>query len=258
MRMSNRICVFCTLAACLFAVTYPWAQTAENADAGLPSSTRWLLDAAGEKQRSAIKSVYMIICEKQNSKGTGFLIANGMIVTDNHVVEGCAATELRALSASGATIRFLRMATDADRDLALLKPAMPITGGLTLASDISPDVGATVTTWGYPLIYNGPAPLLSVGYVAGFDSAVSHGKTIKHIVVNGAFNPGNSGGPLLLHGTDKVVGVVVWKMLILPQWTKAYITGLGNASAKVCCAVTLDLQMVRHVVCPMMRRSPLC
>jgi hypothetical protein len=34
---------------------------------------------------------------------------------------------------------------------------------------------------------------------------------VKHIVVNGAFNPGNSGGPLLISGTDKLIGVVVSK-----------------------------------------------
>lgn len=39
------------------------------------------------------------------------------------------------------------------------------------------------------------------------------GKTIKHLVVNGAFNSGNSGGPLFIGHDESVVGVVVSKAL---------------------------------------------
>jgi len=39
---------------------------------------------------------------------------------------------------------------------------------------------------------------------------------VKHIVVNGAFNPGNSGGPLFQSGDSKVIGVVVAKFHLYP------------------------------------------
>jgi len=49
--------------------------------------------------------------------------------------------------------------------------------------------GDPVTTWGFPLIYNGPAPLLSVGYLSGFEAVQQGDKVVKHLVANGAFNP---------------------------------------------------------------------
>jgi hypothetical protein len=41
---------------------------------------------------------------------------------------------------------------------------------------------------------------------------------VKHYVVNGAFNPGNSGGPLIASVDDAAVGVVVSKHAPITQW----------------------------------------
>ena len=128
-----------------------------------------------------------------------------------------------------------------NRDLALLRPTSHLEGGFELGSDVSPTVGTTVTTWGYPLIYNGPAPLLSVGSVAGYNDAHVGTAIVKHIVVNGAFNPGNSGGPLLVSSDTQVVGVVVWKMRLLPDWVQTVINGFGHATIGSCCVATLTL-----------------
>ncbi len=72
-------------------------------------------------------------------------------------------------------------------------------------------------------MYNGPAPILSVGYVAGYASRSLGRRTAKHVIVNGAFNPGNSGGPVFKQNDDKVIAVVVWKALILPGWVPSAI-----------------------------------
>jgi hypothetical protein len=48
---------------------------------------------------------------------------------------------------------------------------------------------------------------------------------MKHIVVNGALNPGNSGGPVFASNDNKIVGVVVWKMRILNQTVPTVIEG---------------------------------
>jgi hypothetical protein len=207
-----------------------FAQESRHAqgDNQVPVSTQWVLDAVGPTQRSAIKSVYLLLCPRTGTKGTAFLISKGILVTDNHVVEGCGSSDLTAISSMAERIMFAKMVTDPNRDLALLKPSRHIEGGLKLGNDISPKVETAVTTWGFPLIYNGPAPLLSVGYVAGYDSARVGNKTVKHIAVNGAFNPGNSGGSLLLSGTDTVVGIVVWKMRLLPAWIQTFINHLSN------------------------------
>jgi S1-C subfamily serine protease len=83
-----------------------------------------------------------------------------------------------------------------------------------------------VTTWGYPFGYNGTSPLLSVGYVAGFREVPAEdgkGKATKHIIVNGAFNHGNSGGPLLVAQDNQVVGIVVLTFNFFPPGVKRII-----------------------------------
>lgn len=61
----------------------------------------------------------------------------------------------------------------------------------------------------YPLPYDGATPLLSAGYISGFRTDTTNGRPVKHIVVNGAFNHRNSGGPLLVAHNNEVIGVVV-------------------------------------------------
>ena len=117
------------------------------------------MDAAGPKQRGAIKSVYLLVCPSTNRKGTAFLLKNGIMVTDNHVIEGCNSTDLWAMSPMGVRITFSRIVTDKNGDLALLRPSSHLEGGFELGSDVSPTVGTTVTTWGYPLIYKRPSAI---------------------------------------------------------------------------------------------------
>ena len=62
----------------------------------IPTAVQWTLDAAGPTQRSAIKSVFLLYCPKTQMKGTGFLLSDGLVVTNNHVVEGCNAGEVKA------------------------------------------------------------------------------------------------------------------------------------------------------------------
>lgn len=85
---------------------------------------------------------------------------------------------------------------------------------------------------------NDISPLLSVGYVSGFLSVdagdvksvkhVKHVKTLKHIIVNGAFNHGNSGGPLLIARNNEVIGIVVLTFNFYPAEVKQIIEGLSN------------------------------
>jgi S1-C subfamily serine protease len=71
-------------------------------------------------------------------KGTGFLLSNGLIVTNNQV--GCTKDEMIANPLSNAEkFGFTKMVTDPDRDLALLHPAKHLSGELELApSDEDP------------------------------------------------------------------------------------------------------------------------
>ena len=203
------------------------AQKANEPDDAVPTAVQWTLDAAGPTQRNAIKSVVLLVCPKTNMKGTGFRLAGGLIVTNNHVVNGCTALEMKANPGSE-EFGFSKMAVDKDVDLAVLHPAKLLPGGLDLGSDVDAEIGTTVSTWGFPLAYNGPAPLLSVGYVAGYVKDKENGKGVKHIVVNGAFNPGNSGGPLFRSGDNKVIGVVVAKFHLYPPFVQQFIQALSH------------------------------
>jgi hypothetical protein len=184
----------------------------------IPISTQWTLDATGTAGRNAITSVFMIYCDKTSSKGTGFLLSNGHIITNEHVVRNCVAGDILAISSLGKRISKSNLVVDSRRDLAILKPDVVLQGGLNLADSSNIDIGTAVCTWGFPLGYNGPAPLLSVGYLSGYMDHQSSGSVKKHLVVNGAFNPGNSGGPLFISNDDKVVGIVVTKHAPISQF----------------------------------------
>ena len=67
-----------------------------------------------------------------------------------------------------------------------------------------------------------------MGYVSGYRGDDSHGALVKHIVVNGAFNHGNSGGPLLLSRSSEVVGIVVLTYNFYPPAVRQVIDMLAK------------------------------
>jgi hypothetical protein len=94
---------------------------------------------------------------------------------------------------------------------------------------------------GYPLAFNGPAPILSTAILAGFTEDGIGLKKVKHLILNGAINPGNSGGPLFQGNDDEVVGIVVAKYLpfsppvqtlitLLASNTQSMMQGLGSGN----------------------------
>lgn len=133
-----------------------------------------------------------------------------------------------AVGAANQRIHFTKVITDQVRDLAVLMPDRNLGRGLRLAARDNPVPGTTVSTWGYPFVYNGATPLLSVGYVSGYRQDDSHGSPVKHIVVNGAFNHGNSGGPLLVSHSNEVIGIVVLTYHFYPPLVKQIIDALAK------------------------------
>ncbi len=99
---------------CVVAVACSTAQ--QKRDDTLPAAVQWTLGAATPVQRTAITSVFLLYCPKTHMKGTGFLLKNGLIVTNNHVVEGCTKDDMLADPLSN-KFGFTKMATDANRDL---------------------------------------------------------------------------------------------------------------------------------------------
>jgi S1-C subfamily serine protease len=141
------------------------------------------------------------------ASGSGFAVADGRLLTNNHVVEGCA--RLVARNAQGASAPAPVLAVDPHRDLALLRvppgfaPPLKLRGGPPVLR------GESVITYGFPL-----AGLLSSGptLTTGDVSALSGLRdTPMHFQISAPVQPGNSGGPLL-DAQGHVIGVVVSKL----------------------------------------------
>lgn len=211
-----------------------------TAKQNIPIATQVLLDGVkSPESRGVIKSVLMIECPKDHRKGTGFVIHGGDVITTNsHVVGTCSAEELVGKSpVSIEPVKFLKLVRDPNRDLALLCAGKPLAFSLELNGEEHPQVETEVETWGYPLRYNDAAPILSRGYVAGYRMDVKQsesgqrGTPVSRVIVNGALNPGNSGGPLIDRTTHKVIGIVLEKWSLFSPNIESVVNGLAHPGA---------------------------
>lgn len=176
-------------------------------------------DSAGKFGHKAAISVFRLVIPKLDRTGTGFLHKSGKILTAAHVVAGCVPKDVRIHLPGGKNVTVSNMISDEDIDVAILTPNPKINSdSLPISYKKQVYMGAQVSTWGFPRGYNGMFPMLSVGYVAGIDSIQStSGMTIERLVVNAAFNAGNSGGPLIEIETGSVIGIVTSKLAPIPQ-----------------------------------------
>ena len=133
--------------------------------------------------------------------GSGFALADGLIVTNRHVVGQprqvtLATWDGRSLSADVAGIAL-------DADLALLR----VTGADLPVARLRAEpvtVGEVVAAVGYP--GGGPATI-TTGMVTGLRPATVAGERSEVIVTDARVRQGNSGGPLV-DAEGRVVGVV--------------------------------------------------
>ena len=161
------------------------------------------------------KAVYRIVCADTNNYGTAWGHRSGRILTAEHVIRGCNIKQLVILDSTGAKTAVESIESDDDLDLALLRPSVGgfVQEGFTVTDRPTFKVGEPVSTWGFPEGYSGKRSLVSGGYISGFQSEKSKsGRTITKWVVNGAFNHGNSGGPVLELKNAGVIGIVTSKL----------------------------------------------
>ncbi len=139
------------------------------------------------------------------ASGTGFLVATGgYVLTSHHVIEGDGKIVIRAAGVKEPIAATL-IAKDLQRDLALLKVALPSAAKLSplaLAASQSRR-GAAVAGFGYPL-----RDTLGAGlkFSAGVVSAVPD-ETNNRYLLDLTVNPGSSGGPLC-DRRGNVVGMI--------------------------------------------------
>ena len=143
--------------------------------------------------------------------GTGVIAGeNGLIVTNAHVIEGCASAEVTLYN--NESYEALLVGADTVSDLALLKIDC---SGLPAASfgDISSlSVGDPVAAIGNPLSEEFRSTLTN-GIISAIDRGMNYnGHTMSLLQTNAAINQGNSGGALFnMYG--QVVGITNMKMM---------------------------------------------
>ena len=145
--------------------------------------------------------------ERPSSSGTGFVVAEGRVLTNNHVIAECGRLVVR--NAAGARLSGRVVAADRRRDLALV--AVPAEVGPALPFRDSPAVrrGESVVTYGFPLsglLSSGPT--LTTGDINALAGLRDNPANFQ---ISAPVQPGNSGGPLL-DSQANVIGVVVSKL----------------------------------------------
>ncbi|WP_106326101.1 S1C family serine protease [Actinoplanes italicus] len=142
-----------------------------------------------------------------DSLGSGVVLtADGLILTNNHVVEGGGTVSVRL--SDGRTVPARIAATDAAHDLALVQ-ATGLSGltPVTFATDDSIAIGDTVLAFGAPLGLEGT---VTSGIVSALDRSVDTGgdELTGLLQTDAAINQGNSGGALV-DTSGRVVGINV-------------------------------------------------
>jgi hypothetical protein len=142
----------------------------------------------------------------QTSSGTGFAVAPGLLITNNHVIAGCGSIEI--ISADG---RRTGTVVDADDqiDLALLRAAGIKGATARLRNPRNVRLGEPVMVFGFPLV----GALTSSGnFTSGLVSGLRGLRDAAgEIQITAPVQPGNSGGPVL-DASGLVVGVVQAKL----------------------------------------------
>jgi putative serine protease PepD len=139
--------------------------------------------------------------------GTGFVVsADGVIVTNNHVVEG--ATKIQAQFSDGRKLTAKVLGTAPSSDLAVIKVDGSSLATIELGDSDSVQVGDDVVAIGNALALEGGLSVTR-GIVSGLHRDVpTGGNEILGDVIqtDAAINPGNSGGPLV-DARGRVIGI---------------------------------------------------
>ena len=139
--------------------------------------------------------------------GTGFVLsADGVIVTNNHVVEG--ADKIQAHFSDGTKLSAKVLGTAPSSDLAVLKVDGADLATMDLGDSDAVQVGDDVVAIGNALALEGGLTVTR-GIVSGLhrDLPTGDGGSLGDVIqTDAAINPGNSGGPLV-DAKGRVIGI---------------------------------------------------
>jgi len=145
--------------------------------------------------------------KKAVGSGTGFFISRDTLVTNFHVINGCAELHLRK---SGADLGIARVAaTSPADDLAALRAPAPAKSFLKLRVGAPIKPAEPVLVFGYPLAEAlSSAGNTTLGNVTALTGMRDDSRFIQ---ISAAVQPGNSGGPAV-DEAGRLMGVVVSKL----------------------------------------------
>ena len=161
-----------------------------------------------KRDSQGVVTIKAVTAEGQD-EGTGIVLNNeGLIVTNDHVVQGATSITIDAAGTSKSTVPATLVGEEANEDLALIRvnPSGLGLKPLTLADSSSVAVGASVYAIGNPY---GLEETLTRGIISALNREISapDGATISGVIqTDAALNPGNSGGPLL-NEEGQVIGI---------------------------------------------------
>ncbi len=142
--------------------------------------------------------------------GTGFVVADGYVLTALHVIQNRKSVLVGPVSA-GRWVQAELVQSDAKLDLALLKASIDLPV-LTLAPSADIPTGLEVSVIGYPQPrFQGLGKKITSGIVNGYRSERQHVQDIGHLQISAEVSQGNSGGPVLAPD-GAVIGMVQRKL----------------------------------------------
>ena len=142
------------------------------------------------------------------SVGTGFFVtAQGHLLTNNHVIDQCAALTVEATN--GASALAEPVATDPSFDLAIVRTSLPPPAVAAFRSPGALAAGERADLVGYPT--QGVAPITPFFTKGNVHELPNRLPDPIRFLIKGDVRGGNSGGPVLDH-TGTVIGVIFAKV----------------------------------------------
>lgn len=147
--------------------------------------------------------------QRRASTGTGFIVAEGRVLTNHHVIDGC--QRVAGVLANRRRVDLSIGPRDARRDLAILSGPRDLGPALAFREG-TPRRGDEVVTYGFPLTgILGSGPTLTTGEISALTGLRDDPNTM---IISAPVQSGNSGGPLL-DRAGNVLGVIVAKLAAL-------------------------------------------
>ena len=179
--------------------------------AKMPPSTQVLMDELGQADRDLLQSLFLVSNHSSGTLSTGLLTSDGVIVTDARLAENSRLQDIAVTSSKGEPVPLRGLDVDRTLDLAFLLPVKRPAGGLELGGGGDFGPGDQVYAWGFSDNLVPPAPLLCMGFVAGF--RLGPGETARglstRLVLGGEFASSYGGAPVFRWRDNQMVGLLI-------------------------------------------------